>query len=410
MSRLVFIRMKGNINIAIVVIILAIFSYGFSFVGWDATQGGRLCQLTLYLLLLYFGTNIKQAKFGDSSLKPYIMCFMLLPFLSYITAALVHGQTFGETFYSSKKHLLYILFFVLFLLKVKEEDILKVALSIGVGWCVIEIIQQICYPMVWFSTIELEEGVDVGSRNGIYRYNVYGTEFGLIMLFFCFVQYLNNRKKIFLIGILLGVTGVYFLATRQIMVTVVLCMLYGMFAMKKVKLSSVFGLSFIALLIYLNSDTLFGEYVEMTKNDLSNDEYIRLIAYEYYGITYNGSNLLQIVLGNGDPGRGTSYATEIYRLEHNLGLFRIDIGVVGLYSCYGLFYLIGIVAFFVYCFKNRRYIDIYLQMFLLYMAVTSIMLWHFGSSMIKIATMSCILYLIDRNISRKKQMHIITKS
>ena len=133
------------------------------------------------------------------------------------------------------------------------------------------------------------------------------------------------------------------------------------------------------------------------------------MSYEYYGISQNGGNLFQILLGNGCPGRNSQYAIEINKLEEVYGLFRADIGIVGMYSQYGLLYVINILAFFMYCFKMRKYIDLYLRMFIIFMITTSIMLWHFGLNFERISIMCLILYLIDKSISQHKSVKNETK-
>ena len=224
------------------------------------------------------------------------------------------------------------------------------------------------------------------------------------MLFYSFVQYMKTRKRLFLFGFVLGLVGIYILATRQIMVASALCLLYGMFSLGKMKLSSFLGIAVVFTVIYLNMDVLFGEYIEKTTNDLT-DDYVRFASYEFYGISYNEGNFLRILLGNGDPGRNTSYANEISKFE-DYGLFRADVGIVGMYSLYGIVYVICVILFFAFCYHKRRYIDLYLKMYIVFMLVTSVMLWHFGYSYERISIMSCIFFLIDKSISRNKILQL----
>lgn len=389
-------------NIFVVLLLLAVFTEGFSFVGWNPTLGGRFIQLVLYALMLYSVANINRINHYHMNLKPLLLCFMLIPFLSVIPALMIHGQDVSSSFYSTKKNFLYLMFFLPFLLKIKEEDMLKLFLYLGVAWCVVEIVQQLTFPKVWFAVRTATDEVEVEIRNGIYRYNTVGREFGLIMLFYSFVQYMKNRKGIFLFGFVLGLAGIYILATRQVMVAAALCLLYGMFSLGKMKLSSFLCIVVVFAVIYLNMDVLFGEYIEKTTNDLTEDN-VRLVSYEFYGIRYNEGDFLRILLGNGDPGRYTSYANEISKFE-DYGLFRADIGIVGMYSLYGIVYVICVIMFFAFCFYKRRYIDLYLKMYIVFMLVTSVMLWHFGYSYERISIMSCIFFLIDKSISRNKSL------
>lgn len=378
-----------------------------SYIYWDPTLGGQLIKILMYLCVIYVIFQKKLKSPRDSKLFPYVLCFTFIPFLSIIPAMLVHNQSFSACMYGNQMHLMYFFFPLLYYWQVNPKDILKAFIVLGVLWCLIEIIQQISYPQFWFATRMETEDKSLEIRNGIYRYNVAGREFGLIMLFYCFMQYLKNKKFLYLIGFVLGLVGVYLLATRQIMVAVLICIIYALFACNKIKLSSLVILIGIGYLIYINSSLLFGDFVEMTER--VDKDYIRFIAYEFYGLKYNDGNLLQILLGNGDPARESNYQIEIKRYEEQ-GLWRADIGVVGLYSLYGLFYVVAIVAFFIYCFRNRKYIDLYLQMYLIFMLSTCIMLYHFGGTYERIAIMSFITYLIDKSITKNKNDNVISQN
>ena len=243
----------------------------------------------------------------------------------------------------------------------------------GVFWCAMEIIQQFTYPHIWFATRMETRDQAIEIRNGIYRLNMEGREFGLLLLFYSFQKYIEKNRKIFLLGILLGLVGIYMLATRQIIAVALGCLFYALWVKHKIKIGVMLGLIAIGGFIYLNFETLFGDYIQMTED--MDENYIRFIAYNYYGLEYNNGSLLAAIIGNGDPGR-SAYGMEIARLE-NFGLYRADIGIVGMYSLYGIFYVLVIIVFFAYTIKKRKYIAVYLQMYILYMLVTSIMLHHF---------------------------------
>ena len=270
----------------------------------------------------------------------------------------------------------------------------------GLFWVIMEIVQQFTYPTVWFATRIASLDNDVEIRNGIYRYNMEGREFGLLLLFYSFQRFLEKPRKKYLAGIILGLTGVYMLATRQVMAASVLCLLYAMLAMHKLKFSSFFMISVIAILIYCNMESLFGDYIEMSED--INEDNIRLLSYDFYGIEYNKGQILPILFGNGVEGM-SAYGREIGNMQ-DMGLFRADIGIVGMYSWYGIFYVLTVLSFFIYITAKRKYIDVYLQMYVMFMLVTSVMLHHFGYSPHHIMTLCIILYLIDNSIKSRKNI------
>lgn len=393
-------------NYIIIIALVLLFSQCFSFVGFSSILVGPVTKVVLLALLAFCLVNFK--KIPKTSMTPFVLLFMVLPFVSILGAVILHGQSISEGFRVTLFSLTYLFFFILYILKVDEQFILKISIWFGVLWVLMEAIQQFTYPTIWFATRydTLDYAIEI--RNGIYRYNMEGREFGLILLFFSFQKYLEKPCRKYLLGIVLGLIGIYLLATRQIMIASILCLFYAMLVMHKLKLTSFIGIAFIAILIYNNIDTLFGDYIEMTEKVDGDD--IRLFSYNFYGLEYNKGQILPFLIGNGLNGTSV-YGKEISRFE-DFGLYRADIGIVGMYSFYGVFYVLAVIGFFVYTIVKRKYIDPFVQMYILYMLLTSVMLHHFGYSTHHIMTICIVFYLIDCSIRKNKircNIHVDTK-
>lgn len=386
--------MKSRVFLIILLILL--FSQCFSFIGWNGTLGGYVVKAVCLLMALI--VLVEHKKLPVTPISKIVGFLMMLPFLSDFGAAVIHNQSLAEGILQTSYSLTYLFFYLLYIWKVDYKIILKICLCFGVFWCAMEIIQQFTYPHIWFATRIETRDKAIEIRNGIYRLNMEGREFGLLLLFYSFQKYIEKNRKIFLLGILLGLVGIYMLATRQIIAVALGCLFYALWVKHKIKIGVILGLIAIGGFIYLNFETLFGDYIQMTEN--MDENYIRFIAYNYYGLEYNNGNLLAAIIGNGDPGR-SAYGMEIARLE-DFGLYRADIGIVGMYSLYGIFYVLVIIVFFAYTIKKRKYIAVYLQMYILYMLVTSIMLHHFGYSTHHIMSLCCVLYLTDKSIQINK--------
>lgn len=383
-------------HVFIIILLILLFSQCFSFVGWNSTWGGYMIKIACLLMALQILTEYK--KLPATPISKIIGFLMLLPFLSDFGAAILHNQSLSEGILQTSFSLTYLFFYLLYIWKIEYKTVLKICLCFGVFWCVMEIIQQFTYPHIWFATRMETRDKAIEIRNGIYRLNMEGREFGLLLLFYSFQKYIEKNQKVFFVGIILGLVGIYMLATRQIIAVALVCMFYALWVKHKIKLSVLIGITAIGILIYLNFETLFSDYIQMTED--MDENYIRFIAYNYYGLEYNHGSLLAAIIGNGDPGR-SAYGLEIARLE-DFGLFRSDIGIVGMYSLYGILYVLVVIIFFVYAIFKRKSIDVYLQMYILYMFATSIMLHHFGYSTHHIMTLCCILYLTDKSIQRNK--------
>lgn len=389
-----------NLRSLLIVFLVLLFSQCFSYVGWNPTFGGQLTKAVLLVLLVYCILNA--SKVPISSMRPFVLSFMILPFVSIFSSYTLHGQSLVEGYRVTMFSLTYLFFFILYIQKIDFKVILNISLAFGVFWVAMEAIQQLTYPTIWFATRydTFDKAIEI--RNGIYRYNMEGREFGLVLLFYSFQKYLEKSRSKYLLGVALGLVGVYLLATRQIMVASVLCLLYAMVAMHKLKPVSFIGISVIVLLIYINMDSLFGDYIKMTET--VDEDYVRFASYNYYAFEYNNGQLMPFLIGNGLEGI-SNYGKEIENIQQ-LGLYRADIGIVGMYSWYGILYVLTVLAFFVFTVIKRKYIDIYLQMYILYMIITSAMLHHFGYSAHHIMTICIILYLIDGSIKNNKRVKL----
>lgn len=381
--------------------LLLFFTGIFSIRGHESDLYRNSTKIILCILILYTFLHWNELRNIQIRLKKIVRGLIVIPLLGFIPAYILHGQGLFSSFLGSYVSIGYFLFFFLFLIKAKEQQIIKVLCILGICWSIIELIQQFTYPTYWFTTRgdEFSSGIDI--RNGIYRYNVIGREFGLVLLFYSFEKFMKNKKGKYLFGVLIGLIGIYLSVTRQVIAMSVICLFAGLFLMKKISFKSLLLIGVVSLLVYVNANTLFGEFIEMTEE--VDEDYVRFWAYEFYGLTYNKGSILAFLLGNGSPYPPSRYCREIDNIEQSFGLWRADIGIVGMYSQYGIIYVGIILWLFYYVFKQRKYIDTYLLMYVLFMAGTSIMLHHFAYKL-SIVIIGCfILYLIEQNINKNKK-------
>lgn len=394
--------MSVYLKLLVLIFILMVDIRWFSYVNLNYGAYLAFAKYLSVIMFFYVVLNWKYVRQNDGILVKQIACFMLFPFISILMAALCHNQDILNSLNATSMHLGYSLFFLLLIWKVPYNSLLKTVIVLGLIWCMIQIIQQITAPVYLFSnSIALLQDLEVGNdRNGIYRYMPLGYQFGLIFLFYFFQQYLEKKRIYSLIGIVVGLLGVYFTATRQTIGVTILCLIVGLFISKKIKLSAFLGFSVLSYLIIMNFDALFGQFIEKTadKDDIST--VARLNAYEIYGFELNDWNPFKMILGNGDPGRGTMYARFIQNIEMQKWAIRADIGIVGMYFTYGLIYVTAIFLFFIKIFRKWKFIDLYLKLFVIFIVCTSPMLWHFGYSSAYIGIYSFIYYMLEKNIQK----------
>ena len=380
--------------------LLLLFTHGLSWVGWDPTWGGRITKFVLILLILYI---VMIRRFPWTPMVRYGMMLMFWCMLSIIGSWLVHDQALGYGFSTTFPYMAWLMLPLAYLFGLDERTMLRLCLVLGVWWVAVMAIQQFTYPNLLFAVRTDSEEGEVEVRNGIRRMMPYGETFGLLLLFYSFQRYVDEGRRIALIGLALGIVGVYLCSTRQVMAASAGCLLVGMYLKKKINVWAILGMLIIIGLIYYYADALFSSYVEQTESDLEGGDYIRFIAWEFYGLKYNDGNIIPFLIGNGEPDLNNSaYGAEIHMWEKTFGLYVSDVGLVGMYSRFGIFFVITILSFYWYIFRHRRHLDLYLQLYVLYMFVTNIMLWHFAGGTPTLFATGCVFFLIDHSLKRNQ--------
>ena len=162
----------------------------FSIKGYDSPIYKNATITVLALLALYTFLHLEKIKNEHIRFRKFIWGLILIPFLGFIPAYILHGQGIGMSIISAHIHVGYFIFFFLFITKIREQEVLKIFCLFGICWSAIEIIQQFTYPTYWFATRYETDDRGIEIRNGIYRFAVYGVNFGLILLFYWYEFYL----------------------------------------------------------------------------------------------------------------------------------------------------------------------------------------------------------------------------
>ena len=334
---------------------------------------------------------------------------MLLPFLSIITSYFVHDQSIGISAMVMRMQLAWLFYFVLHRLKISENEILKIIIGIGFIWVILELIQQFTYPVYYFFT----RGDDtywwgIEKRAGFYRYMIDGISFALLALFYYLQKFFNTNQKraknsFWIISLLLGI---YLFMTRQIMASVLASILIGQLLLKRIPLNRRISIFIIGILmvgsIFYFKDTIFGDLVETTSDDMNKDN-IRIESY-YFHLNY-WDHWTCFVFGNGVPHEQSSYGKYTNYLQKEVGLHRSDIGIIGELSNYGIIYIIVFILFCFYFFRKSKEIELYLKIYFIYSLLIIPMIFPFRNFP-EFLVFSVFLYLCDLSIANHSKKSI----
>lgn len=391
---------KHKAHVFFIVFLYFLASYGFSFAYWNHL--GTVFYAFIILIMVLFCV-LKIHTFKNLNFVSIVLLLIFMPLLSSINSFAIYGQSI----ISSVRGLfttsfVWILYFVLHYLKVKEGSILSALFYMGIFIVMVQIIQQFTYPNAFFGVLNEEAMQEngaleaAGRRNGILRFRI-----SLIFMPFFFALFVLIKRRInlglFLIFILL-LSSIYLSLTRQIIASALLT-LFASFVMEKNKHFFVF-VFFIVIsfsLVYFFSDDIFGDLIRQTQEE-ANEDNIRVQAVIcYWGESIR--SLFTFLLGYGVSQEGAfANHTELLR---NLGLCYNDIGFIGMIWHSGIIYVIlSYYLLYRLFFSLKNSIPIYVRMYVFYVSLMSIMMFPFGDNSQHTFIWPILLYICDLHINK----------
>lgn len=287
--------------------------------------------LSLIVIVFYKKINEETLIF-----KTNVFLFMLIPLISSLAAHWFHHQpltfsilaVFKEDFY-------WLLYFVLHIFKIRPSQVIKLMIFVGLVWAGLTIGQQFTYPYYFFYRREDD------FRAGVIRFMLDRHHYGIFLVLYYYNRFLNTQKIKHLLWVFIGLVAFYYFGARQYGVGVFICLFLSMFIVKgrgrnyAITFSLLFVIAFFVL-----KNTLFAEYVSMTSEQLNDHDDIRRLSANFFLFDY-WPNWLTRIIGNGREGWGSSYTAEIVSLMQDMGFYRTDVGIIGTYNLFGVFYVIN---------------------------------------------------------------------
>lgn len=373
----------------------------WSFTGLDDFVYSVLEMLVLFGLfyfLLVNRLNHKKLVFRNN-----VILFICIPLLSSLGAFVFHEQSFGLSLLALRTNFFWLLYIVLHILDIPVRKIINLMIFVGLVWIFLTVIQQFTFPTYYFAT-KNENETYYFLRAGVYRFMLNRHHYGVFIVLFFFYNFLITKRLYNLYFVAIGLVGFYYYGTRQFAVAVLACMGYTMFLIKgRSRFLAISSLAACVFLLLMYKDTLFGEYLEMTNNQLEKDDDIRLIAAHFFFYDY-WPHWFAMVTGNGIPHYLSSYGMEVNDLKVTYRLFRSDVGIIGAFNQYGILYIVNILWLIIKGLRNRYYTPKtkYLKLIFLNLLILLPLSEFFGNGS-AIPFFCFILYLVDKSFENKHE-------
>lgn len=363
----------------------------------------------LCILLVIFLYNVNKIQRHRTLFKANVYLFIAIPFVSAFGALVFHRQPYMVSVMALRIEFYWLLYFILHVFEIPAKKVVNLILVTGCIWIFLTSAQQFTYPTYYFFTRD-EENHSI-FRAGVYRFMVLGQQYGLFVLFYFFYRYLNTFKIYNMILVMAGLAGFYYYGTRQFAVAAIVCMLV---AILFIKASSRFKILFMMVsaifivwvfagifMAWSLKDTLLNQYVEMTNEQFQYGDDIRLLSIKFYLFEYWPHWIAKII------GNGQSYGTSPYGMEMDLirgkyHYYRSDVGIIGAYNAFGIFYVINIIWLNIKGLFNKFYTyeGKYLKLFYIN-SLFLLILSEYYSNGSGIPFYCFILYLTDKSYEEK---------
>lgn len=355
-------------------------------------------QLVYVAIIILSISGMKKMKKINARFSVEILFLVILPFLSSWGAYELHGQSFFRSLPSTIYVCISLVYFLLHEYHVESAKILKVIYWVALTFVFIQIFQQFMPSKAMFGVSA--SGLELEVRNGISRFRMGNMEPALIMLFYAWCLLLKKFRQKYLLMFILMALSVYLTLTRQLMATTLATILLSVIFWGKSqnKVRQYVALSIFVLGLYLYKDTLFGSFLDQTVegNDLTQDN-IRLAALDFYWLQIMDSPI-SFLIGNGVPNANTSFGQMMSSWMES-GFYTSDIGVVGVWWHYGIFFILIYISLLVkILIIYRKYISLYLKLFVLATAFVSVMIYPFATGY-NYLLWALLLYMIDQEIT-----------
>lgn len=368
--------------------------------GWNSTFGFYLLYAILLWLLYFVTAQQKSLKKQSMPMSSLIKALALVPLLSLITH-------FSEEKYDLMYNknvwfttLLFLFYYVLHVKKVSEESLMKFLIVMGGVTLLIQVFQQFVPSMSLFGVLNddnlsMDRAVKVlEKRNGLYRFRLGTYILTLLCMYFGWMKVQQNKSLRNIIFFLAFTASMYLFLTRQLMfASLVTFAVTPMFVKGTTsrKIGVILFTSLVLFILYQNAELLLGDMISQTKEERTDDN-IRMIALDFYWGQIIRSPMA-FFLGNGHP-------SQLVEWMEYMRVYPSDIGIVGQWFYYGLFWILTyVVLLYKILIKYRNNLPLYIKLFVFGTFVNCIMIMPYFNGFCYFVW-AAVLYICDLHITK----------
>lgn len=336
----------------------------------------------------------------------FICTFVFSAFSSYFL--------YGQDFYLSLKGSMPFAFALGLYVLANKFDlspnfIFKVLLGFSFVFICIEIIEQFTYPDYLFCGRIEKDNRELEIRMGLWRMYVFGINYCLLVYTIILQRIFDGEKivrNIFLLFFLF--VGIVVFTARKDIFAALSIILIGYFISTQMQqtTSTRTILLFLIAAAFLVLPDLMSELNEQSRNEITDENFIRYMAAGYFMYEMNTSPAYYL-FGAGIPTGDSPLAMHIKKLSESFGFYQADCGFVGYISMLGVVGLLPYILIISKIIRNFKYVDLSLILFGIMMLELSFFDF-FGFSTRNVAATMIYLYLVEISIEENIQNYELT--
>lgn len=304
--------------------------------------------------------------------------------ISVLMASLSWGQSIKDSIIETVPYLLWIFFFYLLHQQVPIYLIEKIVLFYGALYIILYFFQLSRSPAVIFG--KSLWGDEFTIDRGITRIVFPGAGVFILAVFIAINKLTtqSNGRLLWILFTFLGLLIPILQVTRQFIAGMVIIYFFhflkGQTVLKKLAVI-IFFIGVFLFVSNLNNPIINGLRKAAQEDFGEGENYIRLLAGKYFISEFSPDNI-NIFLGNGTPYSGVSYyGLYVQNLETENGYFLSDVGIIGMYTMFGLLPIIGYILIWIKSVKipvpNDYYYLKYYLWYLLFTSFTWFSVYHY---------------------------------
>lgn len=334
--------------------------------------------------------------------KQFIIPIVLIIFsffTSVLMAEYIHNQGFGKTIYAQRALFYYLFYILLHQMKIKIRDLEFIFYAFGIIHIVFYLVQYFAYPTIIFDGY-------VREMRGTVRIYLSGADYMVFAMFISVQKFFRTNQIKHAVFPFISLSIFVLLGGRQTLATMVFTIVLFFLVDRRVQSRGLLiTLGLIgAVALFVIFRPVFEALLVQTHHDAqAAEDYIRIRAAKFF-LTDFMEHPLAYITGNGSA-YSSSYAREMGKYAQYRGYYIGDLGLIGNYVEYGLFFVLGVIGI---CIKALKIKIEENHIYIKYFFVAVILSLVTGGGFAKTDTICAIillLYILDvshHSINEKK--------